>query len=106
ASPTRRCYNQQESSLDYHSDSETSSEDDDDECLSTSTLEAAMAAKQSIERYYKNFFQSLRARDERYEIDKCPLEDGTRPTTFEATFLRSPWTRLATSLCPFTQHIL
>ena len=46
-----------------YSGSET---DESDEEFSASTLEASTAAKQSIERFYKNFFRSLKERQDRY----------------------------------------
>lgn len=46
--------------------SESSESDESDEEFSASTLEASTAAKQSIERYYKNFFHSLKERQDRY----------------------------------------
>lgn len=59
-----------ESYTDSESDSDAGSEDD----FSASTLEAATAAKQSIERFYKNFFHSLRERQERY----VPINGATK----------------------------
>ena len=53
------------------SESDTSSESEEeesDEEVSSSTLEAAVAAKESIERYYKNFFHALKEREDRYVI--------------------------------------
>lgn len=46
--------------------SESSESDESDEEFSASTLEASTAAKQSIERFYKNFFRSLKERQDRY----------------------------------------
>jgi flagellar hook-associated protein FlgK len=48
------------------SDSEESDESSEEDFTSASTMEAAVAAKESIERFYKNFFQSLKERTERY----------------------------------------
>jgi hypothetical protein len=48
---------------DVHSGGSDSDSDDD---LSPSTLEAATAAKASIEKYYKNMFVSIREREMRY----------------------------------------
>ena len=42
------------------------SDDAEEESITSSTMEAAFAAKQSIERFYKNFFRSLQDRVHRY----------------------------------------
>lgn len=46
-------------------DEEESSEEDEEELVTESTTEAAIAAKQSIERFYKNLFHSLKDRENR-----------------------------------------
>jgi len=66
------------------SESDTSSESEEeesDEEVSSSTLEAAVAAKESIERYYKNFFHALKEREDRrtsYEHKMKQLGLGER----------------------------
>lgn len=47
-------------------DEENDEEEEDDEVASKETIETAVAARVSIEQYYKNLFRSLRERDERY----------------------------------------
>ena len=62
------------------SDSEEDSGLEEDEQPSASTLEAAVAAKQSIERFYQNFFRSLNDREARCDLKRCPYEhlEGTK----------------------------
>lgn len=70
------------------SDSDTSSESEEEiseEEVSSSTLEAAVAAKESIERYYKNFFHALKEREDRYarQFGCCPSSSTTNESLTE-----------------------
>lgn len=48
-------------------ESEEEEEEEEEEEITPSTFEAAVAAKESIERFYKNYFQALQDRENRYE---------------------------------------
>lgn len=62
---TSRSFHDDDDSDDDTESSEGSESDESEEEFSASTLEASTAAKQTIERFYKNFFRSLKERQDR-----------------------------------------
>jgi serine/threonine protein kinase len=72
ASPTSRTVPPEE----YESDEDFEEDDDSDsEEFSKETLETSMATKVSIEQFYKNFFRSLRDRDDRRTTLERKMEE-------------------------------
>jgi hypothetical protein len=66
-------------SVDSGSESEEDEEtEEEEEEITPSTLEAAVAAKESIERFYKNYFQALQDRANRYDTIPMPLTQLVR----------------------------